>query len=650
MPIWLAAATLPWGGLPRAWWLGFAGFAGVSAFAPPALRIGALVAAVALTGNPAWRGAVGTATTIDAWLAIALAGLVLRPVAVATGELRAARRAAASLGAFLVVMAAAWLVACSRELDVLSTPFRTDLAAVLGGIGHLADQTHPLFGLRRLLDLYEACGVGVAVAALSGSRSDRAAPLPRTLACVAGLALALGIFQAWTGWAVAPFGRQLPDGSWQVIRRVNGTAPDANAFAASLVLMGPPLLASLARLGKRWPAAARIASLGGATVCLGGVLVMTGSRAVLGAVAAQAAWSARGRLSPRAWRHGLLATSVVLAGMLLALRSLPPDRLPAHATVARFVALLRGEPEARRLVSGRLELWRAAWLAGAAHPLTGVGPGNLYRAMPRMSPALRPPDAAPLRNAHDQFLQIAVEGGPLALVVFVAMVVVAFRGLAARAAHDPEAWGERSLALGLVGEGVMMLVGHPMLVAEHLAIVLAVLGHGLGVASATPDPRRDRDPVSRVRVALVARLGLVACLAAMAIAVARNVAWPPPITLHGAYAEEWTPTGESFRWLGPSARLVIDGRRVRRVQAEVSAAEPDLAVHPVALSAVPGDVADARVQLRDGDRHDLAVTLPAGAGRGTEIALRCDRTFRPCDVWTTGDCRTLCARLWRVAP
>ncbi len=650
LPVWLAAATFPWSALPPVWWLTFAAFFAIESFAAEPLRVGALVFVVAISGNPAWRGGASGAATMDGWLAIALAGWVVRPFAVDAAGERAVHRAARWFGAYGSMVLAAWLLAVSREADVLSAPFRADLLAALRGIGRLADQAHPFFGLRRLLDLYEASVVGVAVAAVSVPASERRPVLARTLAALAFAALALGAFQACTGWAVAPFGRRLPDGTWQAIRRVNGTAPDANAFAALVVLTAPVALAALRRRAQRWPAALRIAAPVVAVAVAAWVLAMTGSRAVLAALALQAAWHSRRRLASRGSRLRLALAAIALSGAVLALRLWPVERLPSQPTVARFVAVLRGEPEAHRLVIGRVELWRAAWRAAAEHPFVGVGPGNLYRAMPRVEPTLRAPEAAPLRNAHNQFLQIAAEAGPLALVVFVAMAAIALRALVAGGARAPEAWAGRAFALGMVGEVAMGLVGHPLLVAEHLALVFAILGQGIGQAAADPATIPELRRTRRSVIARLARASLVGFLVLAAGQLLRNVSSPPLITVHGAYAEEWTPDGEVFRWLGPDARLVIDGRRARALGARVSAAEPDVAVRPVSVRAELDGLTEGRVELRDGSPRELAVDLPADAGRATELALRCDRTFRPCEVWATGDCRTLCARLWHVAP
>ncbi len=650
LPIWLAAATFPWSALPPAWWLGFAVFFAIASLAAMPLRVGALVFVVALTGNPAWRGAAGGAATMDVWLALALAGWVVRPFAVDAAGKGAALRAARWLGAYGSVVLVAWLIAISREADVLSAPFRAELMAALGGIGRLADQAHPFFGLRRLLDLYEASLVGVAVAAVSLPARERGATLARIVAALAFVALALGVVQACTGWAVAPFGRRLPDGTWQAIRRVNGTAPDANAFAALVVLTVPVALAALRQWALEWPATVRVAASIVAVLVTAWVLAMTGSRAVLAALALQAAWYLRHALASRAWRLRLVLAGIAFAAAVLTLRVWPAERLPSQPTVARFVAVIRGEPEAHRLVSGRVELWRAAWRAAVDHPFAGLGPGNLYRAMPRVEPTLRAPEAAPLRNAHNQFLQIFAEAGPLALVVFLAMGGGALQALGARGARVPEAWAERAFVLGMVGEVAMAFVGHPLLVAEHLALVFAILGHGIGQAETASSMVPERQQSRQSTIARLARVSLAGFLVLAVVQVAHNVSSPPLVTVHGAYAEEWTPDGHAFRWLGPDARLVIDARRSHTLGAWVSAAEPDLAMRPVSVRADVGGRSEAKVELHDGSPHALAVGLPADAGRATEVALRCDRTFRPCDVWATGDCRELCARLWQRAP
>jgi O-antigen ligase len=112
---------------------------------------------------------------------------------------------------------------------------------------------------------------------------------------------------------------------------------------------------------------------------------------------------------------------------------------------------------------GRTQIWRANLDMARERPLLGWGYGN-YKTF-RQPFYDRYPDADTTAHAHNDFLQMQVDGGVLSLTAFVALfAVVLFRGWRGRralAADDRTGASEpaRSVALGALLAVVGFLVG-----------------------------------------------------------------------------------------------------------------------------------------------------------------------------------------------
>lgn len=149
----------------------------------------------------------------------------------------------------------------------------------------------------------------------------------------------------------------------------------------------------------------------------------------LGALAAAALPAFRVRIPPRA----LLAFAVALAALAAVF---------AQPLAARFAAPAPDERDARRLLDvsghGRVELWRATWHEGVAHPIQGGGAGTWPREAIARTGSLAVP-----ANAHSLYLETFAELGLAGLALLAAFIgLVALAGVRARG----QPWAPAALA------------------------------------------------------------------------------------------------------------------------------------------------------------------------------------------------------------
>ncbi len=111
------------------------------------------------------------------------------------------------------------------------------------------------------------------------------------------------------------------------------------------------------------------------------------------------------------------------------------------------------EKVAQQNIESRLAAWSAAARFAADNPLVGIGPGNFkVRYHAYVDP---PPGISTLAVVHNSFLDVAAELGPLAMLLFVAYVVLVFQRLtiAVRQERGPPAFAiaaRTSLVIGIV--------------------------------------------------------------------------------------------------------------------------------------------------------------------------------------------------------
>lgn len=185
--------------------------------------------------------------------------------------------------------------------------------------------------------------------------------------------------------------------------------------------------------------------------------------------------------SRRPW---VAIVGIVPAGVALAFW------LPGSEVWTRFTDIWTGGREAGSFHE-RVELWRAAWRMGVAHPWMGVGSGNFSRFALDYAPALR-------RDlpAHSNYLAMFAETGVPGLLLYLAcfagaiLVLIQTIRLAGRDWPAPAARALIPALLGYLAIG-LALTRHD----QVLAYLLAGWAAGLYNQLAGPDLLREPEPL-----------------------------------------------------------------------------------------------------------------------------------------------------------
>ncbi len=165
----------------------------------------------------------------------------------------------------------------------------------------------------------------------------------------------------------------------------------------------------------------------------------------------------------------------VLAGLAVAGVLLFSLVAPLRHRVLDKIGDLQGG-QVNRLLTGRLDGWRAAIWMFRQHPLVGVGHGAYRSEFGRARVALvdegvvffRSNDRPVFANAHNEYLEVAAEWGLVGLAALLWALVVVVRLLlaASTSGTDPPGKTDRALAwAGLVALAVLSLSYFPFRVA-----------------------------------------------------------------------------------------------------------------------------------------------------------------------------------------
>jgi O-antigen ligase len=245
--------------------------------------------------------------------------------------------------------------------------------------------------------------------------------------------------------------------------RVSGLYPDSNAAGSLFALCLAPALWIGLRTRRLWSWAM--------VVVLGLAAWLTHSRAALGGVFLGVAivWLATRRLT----RLQIAAAAAATLAALLVVGSLAPTQAAQSSSGDSMVV--------------RLRMARIAVQIARERPWFGVGLGQFQRE----SQAYITPEFMALfpqtrfgENAHNNFLQVLAELGVIGLTGFVWTLA---RPLAAAFQSVATVDREPVLAMtaGLLAFLATCLLGHPLLIAEVLAIFFLALGMTAGM---TPTP------------------------------------------------------------------------------------------------------------------------------------------------------------------
>ena len=157
-----------------------------------------------------------------------------------------------------------------------------------------------------------------------------------------------------------------------------------------------------------------LAAIGGACILAG--IGMSLSRGGYLALAVATAFYC---LMHRREAKALAVLAVLGAIAVVAFVSVNPGRIQSGVSMKQAVA--------QENVDSRLTLWRGAVQLAAEHPALGIGPGNFgdYYYVITGNPS----EVPPLLVAHNTYLEVAAELGPVGLLVFLAFLFLALHRL-----------------------------------------------------------------------------------------------------------------------------------------------------------------------------------------------------------------------------
>ena len=198
-------------------------------------------------------------------------------------------------------------------------------------------------------------------------------------------------------------------------------------------------------------------------------------------------------------RSGLIAFAAGLALFVLLARSRMQGRtrwlVLAGAALLAGIAIVYGNANAMLLrlnetlsggIGDRRDIWLVTRRMIADFRATGVGVGAFERAMS----VYQPPHLFAYNHAHNEYLQIAAEGGLLlAIPVTVGLVALCRAGRSAYAHSEPLRWMRLGAAAALVAVAVqaiwetgLTLPANSMLAAVAAAILVHTSRHGANAA------------------------------------------------------------------------------------------------------------------------------------------------------------------------
>jgi O-antigen ligase len=274
------------------------------------------------------------------------------------------------------------------------------------------------------------------------------------------------------------------------LQRATGPITDPNDFGY-LLATAIPLALYLGWRARRHAWVWWLATL----LLLAGTLA-TFSRGALASLAAVLLWAVLTRRLPLGAVLAAIAVPVLVVAVAFALfGSTLADPLAAKSSIAS------------RNVSSREAFWVASFQMFADHPLLGIGPDRLADELPsyvRNDPVPLDQGNGHVLAVHNSYLEILVEEGPLALLAFLALLVVLWVGLDrtdARFRRGADADGRRlvdavraGLIAAIVGAVVISIqTGTPFWLLGGLASAMYASDGVLRAYSTPSAPAAARD-------------------------------------------------------------------------------------------------------------------------------------------------------------
>jgi hypothetical protein len=267
------------------------------------------------------------------------------------------------------------------------------------------------------------------------------------------------------------------------VTRASGALPDPIGLGQFLALCIPLVIALATRTRRLTPTLAALVIAGVASVGL----VLSLSRmsligAVVGVLVAILLLPGRARWTGILGVIAVGAVAVVL-GLSLGGKSLELRVQSIFHPTAAHVSTAAGD-------QARLRIWRGAEQIAEAHLVTGVGFGNITHELP-----LHGVPVTGAAHAHNTYLQLLAEGGVLALLGLLALIVSSFTDLA-HAFSRHRIW-----VAGAAGSLVATLISWTTDVEIRYIQVSAIVAMLIGLIAALADahePRADEQPTTEI--------------------------------------------------------------------------------------------------------------------------------------------------------
>jgi O-antigen ligase len=290
-------------------------------------------------------------------------------------------------------------------------------------------------------------------------------------------------FNLYGGAGSATYSAQSYFFNYETTARTTGTFFDPISLGNVLAMALP--LAFLLVLRTELPGRIRLAAAAGGVVLVGGLAVSLSRASWIAAVIGVLAVALFSRGDQR--RRGALLAGVLIVGALSV-----ASALYGPAITTRFTSILHPTSSNVRTASGdraREEVWATALDVFDAHPVTGVGFGNLVDTLEATVPG-----SGPSSQAQNTYLQYMAEGGAFGAGVLLLLIGGVFTDLYRTRHTDWLHPGLVGAALGVAVTWVTDVTVRYYAVAGCLAILI-----GLIASAATPARRtgEERDPAGR---------------------------------------------------------------------------------------------------------------------------------------------------------